>query len=81
MSSMMLSMTIIACVLLFAKDPSLAWVFIAYALGGLGIGLFVLLFLNLIGTFESNLLSTIAPLGKNTKFWAIVAMPVSFIFN
>jgi hypothetical protein len=31
-----------------------------------------------IGTFESNLLSTIAPLGKRTKLWAIVGMPVRF---
>jgi len=41
------------------------WVFFAYGFGGVG-----------IGTFESNFLSTIAPLGKKTKIWAIIGIPV-----
>jgi MFS family permease len=65
MISMGISMGIITCICFFMKNPHLAWVFIAYALGGIG-----------IGTFESNLLSTIAPLGKRTKLWAIIGIPV-----
>jgi MFS family permease len=65
MVSMGLSMAIITCIFFFMKHPHLAWVFLAYGLGGLG-----------IGTFESNLLSTIAPLGKRTKLWAIIGIPV-----
>jgi len=65
MVSMGLSMGIISCLFFFAKEPSLFWVFVAYAFGGVG-----------IGTFESNLLSTIAPLGKQTKLWAIIGIPV-----
>jgi len=40
-------------------------VFIGYGLGGVA-----------IGTFESNVLSMITPLGKDTKLWAIIAIPV-----
>ena len=42
------------------KNPSLIWVFIAYGLGGVG-----------IGTFESNLLSTVAPLGNLILFYIL----------
>lgn len=63
---MFCSMSLISVVLLTKPGGhSLAFVFIAYFLGGLG-----------IGTFESNLLSSIAPLGKSTKMIAIIAIPV-----
>jgi len=65
MLSMATSMGIITCIFFFMKDPSIVFVFIAYGLGGLG-----------IGTFESNLLSTISVLGKKTKLWAIIGIPV-----
>jgi len=68
MVSMTCSMLII-CLIFFAfSHPSLAWVFVAYAFGGIA-----------IGTFESNILSTIAPLGKSTKLWAIIAIPVGIL--
>jgi len=35
--------------------------------------------LNSLGTFESNLLSTITPLGKKTKLWAIIGIPTGII--
>jgi|EP01046_Picozoa_sp_COSAG06_P034661 hypothetical protein len=47
---------------------SLAWVYLAYGFGGIG-----------IGTFESNLLSSISSLGHDTKVWAIIGMPVGFV--
>eukprot|EP01091_Cochliopodium_minus_P018747 TRINITY_DN7681_c0_g1_i1.p1 TRINITY_DN7681_c0_g1~~TRINITY_DN7681_c0_g1_i1.p1 ORF type:complete len:414 (+),score=79.81 TRINITY_DN7681_c0_g1_i1:37-1278(+) len=47
---------------------SLAWVFIAYGLGGMG-----------IGTFEANVLATLTPLGPTTKMWAIIAIPVGIV--
>ena len=65
MLAMGLSMLIISSIFFLFKDPSLFWVFLAYGLGGVG-----------IGTFESNLLSTIAPLGKETKLFAIIGIPV-----
>ena len=45
----------------------IGWVFIAYTLGGVG-----------IGSFESNLLSAITPLGSKTKVWAIIGLPLGF---
>jgi len=65
MISMGISMSIICCIFFFMKSPHLIWVFLAYAFGGIG-----------IGTFESNLLSSIVPLGKKTKLWAILGIPV-----
>ena len=44
------------------------WVGFAYFMGGMG-----------VGTFESNLLSSIAPLGPDTKVWVIIGMPVGFV--
>jgi len=61
-------MLIISSIFFVFKDPSLFWVFLAYGLGGVG-----------IGTFESNLLSTIAPLGKETKLFAIIGIPTGII--
>jgi len=69
MLSMGLSMLTITSIFFFIDKPSLTWAFIAYGLGGLA-----------IGTFESNLLSSIAPLGKKTKLWAIIAIPTGIIF-
>jgi len=48
--------------------PPIIFAFLAFGFGGIG-----------IGTFESNLLSSIAPLGKNTKLWAIIAIPIGII--
>eukprot|EP01095_Lingulamoeba_sp_RSL-Kostka_P004019 TRINITY_DN1511_c1_g2_i1.p1 TRINITY_DN1511_c1_g2~~TRINITY_DN1511_c1_g2_i1.p1 ORF type:complete len:458 (-),score=96.60 TRINITY_DN1511_c1_g2_i1:139-1512(-) len=66
-SSMILSMCTILVIIFFTKDNttfSIILVYVAYILGGLA-----------IGSFEANVLSSITPLGKDTKFWAIVAMP------
>merc|ERR1719357_966089 len=43
----------------------MAWVVLAYCMGGLG-----------IGTFESNVLACLTPLGHRTKQIAITAIPV-----
>eukprot|EP01119_Soliformovum_irregulare_P020832 TRINITY_DN6809_c0_g2_i1.p1 TRINITY_DN6809_c0_g2~~TRINITY_DN6809_c0_g2_i1.p1 ORF type:complete len:424 (+),score=83.09 TRINITY_DN6809_c0_g2_i1:347-1618(+) len=68
MSCMAMSMLIITLIFFAIPNPSLAWVFVAYGFGGAG-----------IGTFESNLLSTISSLGKQTKLWAIIGMPTGII--
>jgi hypothetical protein len=47
-----------------ARNTSLIWVVIAYAAGGIG-----------IGTFETNFLAFIAPLGPITKKWASLGIP------
>jgi hypothetical protein len=47
----------------------LVFVFIAYLVSGVG-----------IGTFESNLISSLTPLGHQTKSWAVIGIPVGFNF-
>eukprot|EP01094_Clydonella_sp_ATCC50884_P020750 TRINITY_DN4372_c0_g1_i3.p1 TRINITY_DN4372_c0_g1~~TRINITY_DN4372_c0_g1_i3.p1 ORF type:complete len:433 (+),score=131.63 TRINITY_DN4372_c0_g1_i3:58-1299(+) len=66
MGSMMLSMALLSIVLFFIKeDTSILLIFLSYGLGGVA-----------VGTFESNILSTISVLHPSTKLWAIIAMPV-----
>ena len=66
--SMALSMTILSIfVFVLEYTNTLAWVYIAYVFGGIG-----------IGSFESNLLSAITPLGHTTKIWAIIGFPLGF---
>lgn len=48
-------------------STSLAWTYIAYICGGIA-----------VGTFESNLISTITPLGHGTKVWAQYGIPIGF---
>jgi len=67
MAAMTLSMwTVFSIFVWFRNDDRYVFlVFIGYGLGGVA-----------IGTFESNVLSMITPLGKDTKLWAIIAIPV-----
>ena len=44
---------------------TLAWIYGAYALGGVA-----------VGSFEANLLSAITPLGHQTKMWATLGIPI-----
>eukprot|EP01114_Cavostelium_apophysatum_P015576 TRINITY_DN426_c0_g1_i1.p1 TRINITY_DN426_c0_g1~~TRINITY_DN426_c0_g1_i1.p1 ORF type:complete len:430 (-),score=85.90 TRINITY_DN426_c0_g1_i1:322-1611(-) len=68
MSLMCVAMGIISLIFFVLKDPPIALVFVAYACGGTA-----------VGTFESNLLSTITPLGKSTKLFAIIAIPTGIL--
>eukprot|EP00011_Vannellida_sp_DIVA3-517-6-12_P007473 CAMPEP_0114626266 /NCGR_PEP_ID=MMETSP0168-20121206/11691_1 /TAXON_ID=95228 ORGANISM="Vannella sp., Strain DIVA3 517/6/12" /NCGR_SAMPLE_ID=MMETSP0168 /ASSEMBLY_ACC=CAM_ASM_000044 /LENGTH=427 /DNA_ID=CAMNT_0001837561 /DNA_START=10 /DNA_END=1290 /DNA_ORIENTATION=- len=63
MTSMTLSMLTICTI--FWGLPHVGLVYVGYGLGGLA-----------IGTFEANVLSMVTVLGKDTKLWAIVAIPV-----
>ena len=45
----------------------IGWVDIGYFLGGVA-----------VGTYESNMLSCVTPLGHTTKTWVILGMPVGF---
>lgn len=66
MGSMMLAMAILSFVLFVLKtDTPIILIFLSYGLGGVA-----------VGTFESNILSTISVLHPSTKLWAIIAMPV-----
>ena len=65
--SMALAMGVLAFAMCILKSTWIGWVFIAYFLGGVA-----------IGTFESNLLTCITPLGHATKKWAILGMPLGF---
>jgi len=49
------------------NSTSLLWVYVAYIFGGVA-----------VGTFESNLISTITPLGHGTKVWAQYGIPLGF---
>lgn len=46
---------------------SIVWVFVSYGLIGIG-----------IGVFEATFLAVITPLGRQTKFWAILGIPTGF---
>lgn len=49
------------------ESKSLVWVWVAYITAGLG-----------IGSFESNVMSTLSVLGHETKSWAVIGLPVGF---
>lgn len=66
---MAVAMSILVAMYFVARSKWVGWVYIAYLCGGVA-----------IGSFESNLLSTITPLGPDTKVWAIIGMPVGFTF-
>ena len=61
------SMSLLVLMYFILQSSWVGWVYVAYMCGGIA-----------IGSFESNLLSTITPLGPNTKMWAIIGMPVGF---
>lgn len=66
MISMATSMITLIVVLFITKsNTNIAAIFVAYGLGGVA-----------VGSFEANILACVTPLGKDTKFWAILAMPV-----
>eukprot|EP00949_MAST-11_sp_MAST-11-sp1_P002202 g2202.t1 len=67
LGAMMLSAGILGFVVIGAGSHWLGWIYLCYFMGGVA-----------IGTFESNLLSCITPLGPRTKVWAIIGMPVGF---
>jgi hypothetical protein len=48
---------------------NLVFVFLAYMMSGVA-----------IGSFESNLISCLTPLGHNTKSWAVLGIPLGFNF-
>lgn len=68
LSCMCSSMLVIVIFIFMSGSQSLGWVFLAYGLGGVG-----------IGSFEANLVSTITPLGHKTKMWAILGFPVGVL--
>eukprot|EP00406_Dinophysis_acuminata_P042173 CAMPEP_0179358788 /NCGR_PEP_ID=MMETSP0797-20121207/79112_1 /TAXON_ID=47934 /ORGANISM="Dinophysis acuminata, Strain DAEP01" /LENGTH=593 /DNA_ID=CAMNT_0021074063 /DNA_START=29 /DNA_END=1809 /DNA_ORIENTATION=+ len=61
---MMLSTLIVGVLILKLEFHSLYWVVLAYSLGGMS-----------IGSFESNILNCLTPLGHSTKRVAITAIP------
>lgn len=67
MGAMCLSMFILGIGVFEIGTTNIAWIYIAYALGGVS-----------IGSFESNVLSAITPLGHDTKVWAIIGFPLGF---
>ena len=46
---------------------SLVWVYVSYFIGGVG-----------IGTYETNIVSCITPLGHGSKQWALLGMPLGY---
>lgn len=57
----------LAFVYYVANDKHIAWVYVAYIIAGIG-----------VGTFESNLISVLTPLGHGTKVWAQYGIPIGF---
>lgn len=64
---MTLSMFLLLFPYFIFKVDSIVFVFLAYMCAGVG-----------IGTFESNLISCLTPLGHGTKSWAVLGIPVGF---
>lgn len=62
------SMSLIGILIFLLEIKSMAIVFAAYFMGGVS-----------IGTFESNLLSSISPLGHATKTWAVLGIPIGCV--
>jgi hypothetical protein len=50
-----------------ADSKNVVWTFFAYLLSGIA-----------IGSFESNLMSCLTPLGHGSKSWAVLGIPVGF---
>eukprot|EP00455_Lapot_gusevi_P024852 TRINITY_DN2596_c0_g1_i1.p1 TRINITY_DN2596_c0_g1~~TRINITY_DN2596_c0_g1_i1.p1 ORF type:complete len:462 (-),score=139.20 TRINITY_DN2596_c0_g1_i1:151-1458(-) len=67
MCSMICSMFFLGFFVFVQGSTAIVWVYLAYGLGGVS-----------VGSFESNLLSCITPLGGATKVWAIVGLPAGF---
>lgn len=67
MASMSASMALLVMMFTVGSMADVRWVYVAYALGGAG-----------IGTFESNVLNCVTALGHRTKLYAISGMPVGF---
>ena len=61
------AMSIITFLVIIFQYHWIGFIYMAYFLGGCG-----------IGTISPNLLSCITPLGHDTKVWAISGMPVGF---
>eukprot|EP00906_Rhabdomonas_costata_P013604 RCo019518 len=67
LGSMLISVLLLGVGVFLCNVRAVEVVFLAYLLGGVA-----------VGSFESNLLSAITPLGHTTKIWAIVGIPVGF---
>lgn len=68
MSVLMLSLAVLGFGVFTFKIHRMSMVWLAYGLGGMG-----------IGSFESNLLSAITPLGHRTKMWATQGIPIGVV--
>ena len=64
---MMFSTALLPVAYYFAASQHVLWVYVAYLFGGVA-----------IGTFESNLISVLTPLGHGTKVWAQLGIPIGF---
>ena len=67
LSAMCVAMTLLGVVICLGKSRNLAWIFVAYFLCGVS-----------VGTYESNMISCITPLGHESKVWTIIGMPLGF---
>ena len=67
LSAMCIAMTLLGVVICLGKSRNLAWIFVAYFLCGVS-----------VGTYESNMISCITPLGHESKVWTIIGMPLGF---
>ena len=64
---MMIAVNLLGWLMYIGSVKSLAVVYISYLLGGIS-----------IGTFESNVMAVLTPLGHRAKSWAIVGLPLGF---
>ena len=64
---MMIAVNLLGWLMYIGSIKNLAVVYISYLIGGIS-----------IGTFESNVMSVLTPLGHRAKSWAIVGLPLGF---
>ena len=68
MGFMMLALGTIIIIFFVCKSDRMGFVAMSYAFGGMA-----------IGTYESNVLSAITPLGHQTKLWATLGIPIGVV--
>jgi len=61
------AMALIILVYYVLNVKHVGWVYVAYFIGGVG-----------IGTYETNIVSCITPLGHGSKQWALLGMPLGY---
>eukprot|EP00937_MAST-01D_sp_MAST-1D-sp2_P003013 g3013.t1 len=67
LSCMFLAMFTLGVIVCFGGAGNVGWIFACYFLCGVS-----------VGSYESNMISCVTPLGHESKMWTIIGMPIGF---